>query len=165
MVPSRGFPHLLRLLVLLGALSACASPGGGDPTSPVPRDFHISLRSAGASNPHCDFEIEIDARGLVTYAVHHRGIRPSDRRGELSLSGEDLAFIGRSVEASGLFDLPAFLGPEEGQEERGTVVYEARSLGRRAAVTADRAGTAGLDAVLRAVYAAVPVRIWRTAEE
>ena len=152
---------LARLALLLPL--ACAACASGPRTLPdaVPADFSVEIRSEGATNPHCEFDISVDASGSVAYSVRHLGRRTGDRRGVAQADGAAVADLWTAVAASGIGGMPAVLPPQEGREELGTVRYRVRGGGLRAEVTADRAFDPGLNRILRAAIAAVPWRAWQ----
>jgi len=147
------------VLLFAGLSSSCASPPPG-PAAGLPPDFALTVRSRGATNPHCDYEVTVDASGRVSYAITHFGRTVGNRRGEAEADAGTMRALWSAVAGSGIFDLPASLPPEEGKDDRGEVLFRVRAGGRRREVLADRAGTPGLDAILRAVYDAVPRRAW-----
>ena len=152
---------LLPLALALAALpSGCASSSFDPPVAP-PYDFVLQIRSRGATNPHCDYEVSLDATGRLAYAVEHLGRRMGDRRGETRVEAEAVRFVWRAVASSGVFESPAALPPQEGQDERGEVLYRVTAAGRKAEVLADRAGTPGLDRILAAVHRVVPWSAWQ----
>lgn len=152
----------LSLLLGLGAaLAACASPSPGPLPADLPPDFRLEVTCREARNPHCDYDVAVEASGAVAYAILHRGRVAADRRGSVEAGPGDLRDLWQAVRESGLLELPPRLPPAGGQEDRGVVVYRLRAAGRRAEVRADRAGTAGLDGVLRALYRVVPWRAWQ----
>ena len=103
----------------------------------------------------------MEASGRVLYAIDHHGQKVGDRRGEERIDPAAVRDLWTTVASSGIFTGPTALPAQEGQEERGLVRFTVTAGGRRAEVLADRAGTPGLDAVLRAVHRSVPWRAWQ----
>ncbi len=153
-------PRVLRLAPLL-LLAACASPGRPPAADGVPADFRLQVVSAGATNPHCDFDVTVGAAGGLAYAVSHRGAKVGDRRGREEIPAAAVLDLLRAVEAAGFPELPSLLPPEPGGGERGVVTFRIRLRGRERTVVADHAGTRGTDGVLSALFRAVPLRLWR----
>ncbi|MCK6480146.1 MAG: hypothetical protein L6R43_08330 [Planctomycetes bacterium] len=159
-------PALLPLLLLpVLLLPACAGPKPPPPLDGLPADFLLEVRSSGATNPHCDFGITVDASGRADYAIRHRGAKAGDRRGATGLPPEAVRELRQAALDARLGELPARIPPQEGGQERGVVSFRLRDSGRERTVVADHAGTPGTDGILAALFRLLPLRVWRVPGE
>lgn len=174
MRPSRLGAALVAVL-LLGSGCALLPRRGPKPDAPppapvpakdaAPRDFRVVVSSEGALNPHCDYRLEVAPDGTVTYDVHHRGTRPSDRRGKVPLGEGGMEALWNSVDAGGFFALPDRFQPRPDGMERGIVTFTVTANGKSATVVADRAGQRTLDQMLRVLFSYLPRGVFQPPTE
>jgi len=147
----------LALLLAL-ALPGCLFHRGDPLPAEPPRDFSLEVTVKGVEGWPWDGRLRFEAEGFADYDVTFKGTTPANRRGREAVEPAAVGRAWAAAAAAGGFDLPPVLrdGPE------APLLVEGRALRLDGRVRGDPASDPRLAALLEALRAAAPERVFRS---